>query len=207
MSAGVQQSSLDESEFVSIRPDPTINGTGNSLSYFNADLGFSYNYLEFYAHATVLNILGKGRDLYTATESNDLRRYVGSVGYVFGESEWQIEPSVLFQFTEFNKEKTIDINTKVYKEVDFGTLWGGISYRRSFEGTQIQTANKMGEERLQLITPIVGANYKNFMVSYNYSYQMGDIRFDNGGFHQLTLGYNFGQEKRRYDCNCPAVNY
>ncbi|WP_072764400.1 PorP/SprF family type IX secretion system membrane protein [Arenibacter nanhaiticus] len=204
---GGQQSSLDESEFVSIEPDRTISGTKNSKSYFNTDIGISYNYLELYAHATVLNVLGRGRDLYAATESNDLRRYVGSVGYVFGKSEWQIEPSILFQLTEFNQEKTIDINTKIYKEMNFGTLWGGISYRRSFEGTEIQTADTMGEQRLQLITPLIGANYKKIMVSYNYSYQMGDMRIDDGGFHQLTLGYNFGQEKKRYDCNCPAVNY
>jgi len=54
---------------------------------------------------------------------------------------------------------------------------------------------------LQLFTPIVGVNFKNFMFSYNYSYQSGDIRFDNGGFHQITLGYDFGQsdDGKRYD--------
>jgi hypothetical protein len=35
---------------------------------------------------------------------------------------------------------------------------------------------------------------------------MGDIRFDNGGFHQITLGYDFGQAERKYDCYCPAAN-
>jgi hypothetical protein len=43
------------------------------------------------------------------------------------------------------------------------------------------------------------------MVSYNYSYQVGDIRFDNGGFHQITIGYDFGQTERKYDCYCPAA--
>ncbi|WP_299532257.1 type IX secretion system membrane protein PorP/SprF [Ulvibacterium sp.] len=205
LSGGLIQSSLDETEFRSVIPDPIITGTRNSVSYFNMDLGMSYSLMEFYAHFSVLNVLGSGRDLYTAIEFDNLRRYLISAGYVFGRNEWQYEPSVLFQLTEFTEERTVDINAKVYKDVSFGRLWGGISYRRSFDGAQFQTDGSFGEQRLQLITPIIGANIKNFMVSYNYSYQMGDIRFDNGGFHQITVGYDFGQSERRYDCYCPAA--
>ncbi|MGY8915051.1 MAG: PorP/SprF family type IX secretion system membrane protein [Flavobacteriales bacterium] len=205
-SIGVILSSLDETEFRSIVPDPVITGVKNTAAYFNVDFGFSYNFLEFYAHTAVLNALGSGRDLYTANEFDNLRRYLFSVGYVFGRGEIQLEPSMLFQMTDFTKEKTIDINAKVYKSVPFGTIWGGLSYRRSFDGAQFQTNGSFGEQRLQLVTPIVGANIGQFLVSYNYSYQMGDIRFDNGGFHQITLGYDFGQTEKRYDCKCPAVN-
>ncbi len=207
LSTGVILSSLDETEFRSIIPDPIITGTKNTASYFNVDFGMSYNFLEFYAHASVLNVLGSGRDLYTAIEFDNLRRYLLSAGYVFGKGKWQIEPSVLLQLTEFTEEKTIDINAKVYREVGIGTLWGGLSYRRSFDGAQFQTNGSFGEQRLQLFTPIIGLNWKNYMVSYNYSYQSGDIRLDNGGFHQITLGYNFGQDsENKYDCKCPAVN-
>lgn len=207
LSAGAILSSLDETEFQSIVPDPLVTGVKNTVSYFNIDLGMSYNFLEFYAHTAVLNLLGSGRDLYTVNEFDNLRRYLFSVGYVFGKSEWQLEPSILFQLTEFTKEKTVDLNAKVYKSVNFGTVWGGLSYRRSFDGAQFQTDGEFGEQRLQLVTPIVGANIGQFLISYNYSYQMGDIRFDNGGFHQITLGYDFGQPERGgYDCKCPAVN-
>ena len=92
--------------------------------------------------------------------------------------------------------------------MDWGMLWGGLSYRRSFDGAQFQTDGSFGEQRLQLFTPIVGFNYNRFMFSYNYSYQSGDIRLDNGGFHQITLGYDFGPEREnKYDCFCPAANY
>ncbi|WP_282055236.1 PorP/SprF family type IX secretion system membrane protein [Maribacter luteus] len=205
ISGGLLQSSLDETEFRSVIPDPIITGGKNSVSYFNVDLGMSYSLMEFYAHFSVLNALGSGRDLYTAIEFDNLRRYLISAGYVFGKNEWQYEPSVLFQLTEFTEEKTMDINAKVYKDVDFGRIWGGLSYRRSFDGAQFLVDGSFGEQRLQLITPIIGANIKNFMISYNYSYQMGDVRFDNGGFHQITLGYDFGQSERRYDCYCPAA--
>ena len=215
LSGTMLQSSLDETEFRSVTPDPSIVGSKISASYFNLDLGMSYNFLEFYAHAAILNMMSSKRSLYykdrtdnpNQLEVDNLRRYLFSVGYVFGRGDWQLEPSVLFQMTDFTQEKAMDFNAKVYRDVDFGKVWGGISYRRSFDGAQYATNNSFGEQRLQLITPIVGVNYKNFMVSYNYSYQMGDIRFDNGGFHQITIGYDFLQSEKRYDCNCPAVNY
>ena len=206
------QSSLDESEFRSVIPDDAISGIKLSESYFNTDISFSYNLREFYAHVGINNLLSTTRNLYRYGKANDnipvidnLRRYLASVGYVFGRQEVQIEPSVLFQMTDFTQEKTIDLNAKVYKDVDFGRIWGGLSYRQSFDGAQFATDDSFGEQRLRLITPIVGANIGNFMVSYNYSYQTGDIRFDSGGFHQITLGYDFGQTERRYDCYCPAA--
>lgn len=207
LSAGVILSSLDETEFRSVFPDPVITGVKNTTSYFNVDLGASYNFLEFYAHAAILNVLGSGRDLYSAAEFDNLRRYLFSVGYVFGRTT-RIEPSILFQMTDFTKEKTVDLNAKVYRDVSFGTVWGGLSYRRSFDGAQYQSNGGFAEQRLQLFTPIIGVNVNNFMFSYNYSYQSGDIRFDNGGFHQITLGYDFGQsdQGKRYDCYCPAAN-
>lgn len=207
LSAGVILSSLDETEFRSIIPDPVVTGVKNTVSYFNVDLGASYNFLEFYAHATILNILGSGRDLYSAAEFDNLRRYLLSAGYVFGRNT-RVEPSILFQMTDYTKEKTVDLNAKVYRDVGFGTIWAGLSYRRSFDGAQFQSNGDFGEQRLQLFTPIIGVNVNRFLFSYNYSYQSGDIRFDNGGFHQITLGYDFGQsdDGKRYDCYCPAAN-
>lgn len=206
------QSSLDETEFQSVLPDDAITGSKLSESYFNVDLGVSYSLMEFYAHFTINNLLASERNLYRYGKGNDnipvidnLRRYLISVGYIFGKQEWQFEPSVLFQMTDFTEEKTIDLNAKVYKDVDFGRIWGGLSYRRSMDGTPFVTDDSFGEQRLQLFTPIVGANINNFMVSYNYSYQSGDIRFDSGGFHQITIGYDFGQSERKYDCYCPAA--
>lgn len=207
LSAGVILSSLDETEFRSVVPDPIVTGVKNTVSYFNVDLGASYNFLEFYAHAAILNILGSGRDLYSAAEFDNLRRYLFSVGYVFGRNT-RVEPSILLQMTDYTKEKTVDLNAKVYKDVSFGTIWAGLSYRRSFDGAQFQSNGNFGEQRLQLFTPIIGVNVNRFLFSYNYSYQSGDIRFDNGGFHQITLGYDFGQsdDGKRYDCYCPAAN-
>ena len=52
----------------------------------------------------------------------------------------------------------------------------------------------------------VNIEYNNFMFAYTYSYQANSVVFNNGGYHQITLGYNFGCKKEKYDCNCPSVN-
>ena len=205
-------SSLDETEFRSVEPDPLVTGVKSTVSYFNIDLGMSYSFMEFYAHVAIQNVLDSERRLYrigrndpsTIPETDNLRRYLFSVGYVFGKKEWQVEPSLLYQQTEFTSEKTLDINAKVYRDVKFGKVWAGLSYRRGFEGV---LTDQFDEQRLQLFTPLLGVNYKKFLFAYNYSYQSGDIRAGSGGFHQITLGFDFGQSEKRLDCNCPAANY
>ena len=206
ISGGLIQNQLDESSF-SVG-DPIIVG-GDILkdNYFNVDLGVSYNYLNFYAHATIQGILETRRDLYADYEPNHLRKYLLSAGYVFGQrKELYFEPSVLFQVVDKTREKIIDFNFKTYKKLDFGSLWGGLSYRRNLDGTTYFNGNSTDKQHLQYITPFIGVNYKKFMFGYTYSSVTGDVNFDNGGYHQLTLGLDLFCRKERYDCACPAVN-
>lgn len=207
LSAGLVQNQLDETSFDLADFDPIIAGILQKSSYLNVDFGASYNFLDFYAHATVKNALFRSRDLYTEFESDNLRKYLLSAGYTLGNPRKLLwEPSLLFQLTERTKEKSIDANLKVYKTVDFGKIWGGLSYRRSFDAAQYVDGAQFKNQKLQYITPLVGVNYKKFMFAYTYSNVMGDIKFDTGGYHQITLGFDFGCKKERYDCNCPAIN-
>jgi hypothetical protein len=109
-------------------------------------------------------------------------------------------------YRDATQESSIDINGKVYKEMDFGRLWGGLSYRRSFDGAEFLDGSGVSSQKLQYFTPFVGVDYKNFVFAYTYSYQANSVVFNNGGFHQITLGYNFNCRREKYDCNCPAVN-
>ncbi|MGA9637994.1 PorP/SprF family type IX secretion system membrane protein [Flavobacterium sp.] len=202
ISAGLVQSQLDETSFRnSSNFDPIVNGTiVQKDSYTNFDAGVSYNYLDFYAHATIKNLIETRRDIYTEFESDNLRKYLLSAGYVFGNKDGVLwEPSALLQYTEKTKEKSFDVNMKAYKNMDFGTIWGGLSYRRSIDALS-------SSQHLQYITPIVGVNYKDFMFAYTYSNLTGATNFDNGGYHQITLGINLFCKRERYDCNCPAIN-
>lgn len=208
LSTAFIQSRLDESEFTTF--DPVIVGGGfqQKDSYFNLDLGVSYHYLDFFTHATVKNfIANQRREIYSqGIESDNLRKYLWSVGANFGDDEGLlIEPSFLFQYTEKTGEKSIDLNAKVYKTMEFGKLWGGLSYRRSFDGAEYLNGDVVDNQKLQYITPFVGVNFKQFMLGYSYNQVLGDVKFDNAGYHQLTLGFNLFCKDKAYDCNCPAV--
>ena len=205
INAGMVQSQLDQSEFEGF--DPIVDQTIQKDAYFNVDIGASYNYLEFSTHFTVKNVLASKRDIYTEAESDNLRKYLFSAAYVFGDSDrLQWEPSVLFQLTDQTKEKLIDLNVKLYKDFDFGKLWGGLSYRRSFDETQYTDGGTVKTQSLQYLTPIVGLTFNNLVFAYTYSHLVGDIKFDQGGFHQITLGINLFCKRDKWDCNCPAIN-
>ena len=45
-----------------------------------------------------------------------------------------------------------------------------------------------------------GIDFKDFVFSYNYSHQFGDINFGSGGFHQITIGFNFLRGSIECDC-------
>ncbi len=206
---GIVQSQLDETSFLNSGEfDPNISGSiVQKDSYFNADIGMSYNYLDFYAHVTVKNAIETRREIYSGYESDNIRKVILNAGYTFGEEDGLLwEPSAMFQLVNQTKEKTVDLNLKVYKQLEFGKLWGAMSYRRSIDGAEYKKNGSIATQKLQYITPIVGVNYKNFMFSYTYSYFSGDIKFDNAGYHQITLGMDLFCKPQRYHCNCPAIN-
>ncbi|WP_299397835.1 type IX secretion system membrane protein PorP/SprF [uncultured Gelidibacter sp.] len=211
LSAGAIQYRLDSSTFELDGYDPLIAESDPSAINFNLDFGFSYHFINFYAHATVKNVLNN--DGVNVNESglykyDNLRTLLFSAGNVFSKlgSDWSYEPSIMFLYRDGTKESSIDLNAKVYKEMEFGKLWGGMSYRRSLDGAEVSNGAGVSSQKLQYITPFVGVDYKNFVFAYTYSYQSNSVVFNNGGFHQLTLGYNFNCRKRKYECACPAIN-
>lgn len=210
LSAGMIQYKLDETSFLSEGFDPIIAGIEQSATNFNIDFGFSYHFIDFYAHATVKNILkNEGINFNEQGLSYDnLRTYLFSAGYVFESlnSDWTWEPSIMYMYRDATKESSIDVNMKAYREMDFGTLWGGLSYRRSFDGAEFLDGSGVSSQKLQYFTPFVGVDYNDFTFAYTYSYQANSVVFNNGGFHQLTFGYNFNCRREKFDCNCPSVN-
>ncbi|NLP58629.1 type IX secretion system membrane protein PorP/SprF [Lutibacter sp. B1] len=189
--------SVDESSFTI--PDPVISQITQSESYFNADFGMAYHLKGFFSYFTAKNIMLSARNLYNDDyESLNLRRYLVTLGYYFGEGRsFQLEPSIMAQSIERTGEKFVDFNIKAYKNIANAQLWAAFSYRQGFDNAET--------EELSYITPIVGVNYKNFMVSYTYTKQSGDILFDDAGYHQISLGFNFlCREPRR--SGCPNIN-
>jgi len=211
LSAGFIQYKLDETSFLADGFDPIIAGIEQSSSELNIDFGFSYFLYDFYAHATVKNVLnndGINSNANGVFRFDNLRTYLVSLGNTFSKygSDWSYEPSVMFIYRDGTKESSIDINAKAYKNMDFGKLWGGLSYRRSLDGAEFLDGSGVSSQKLQYITPFIGVDYDSFVFAYTYSYQSNSVVFNNGGFHQITLGYNFACRKKKYECNCPAIN-
>lgn len=188
---------VDERTFVI--PDPVISSIVRSERYFNSDVGMAYHNKGFFSYFTAKNIILSARSLYDARyESLNLRRYLVTIGYYFGQGNLlQFEPSIMTQIIERTGEKFTDFNLKLYKNLSNAQIWAAISYRRGFD-------NAVTEE-LNYITPIVGVNYKNYMISYTYTKQTGQLLFDNGSFHQITLGFNFLCKPPRAS-GCPNIN-
>ena len=208
LSAGVIQHRLDTSGFS--RFDPLL-GDSNTDMFANMDFGISYYVRDLYFHFAAKNILSINRELfYSDAVPSNMRKYLFSAGYVFTlnpNDPWSFEPSILFQAREATNEMAIDANLKAYYELEFGNLWGGLSYRNSFESTEYTSqGEQINRQQLRYITPFVGVDYKKFVFGYTYSYQLNSLVLSNGGFHQITLGYNFGESRKRYDCKCPAIN-
>jgi type IX secretion system PorP/SprF family membrane protein len=207
ISGGIVQHRLDQSGFTEF--DPIVNGNNVADIFANMDVGMSYYYLDFYAHLAAKNIISVNRELfYSDAVPSNQRKYLFSTGYVFtNDSDWSYEPSTLFQLREATNEMNIDLNMKVYRNVNFGQLWGGISYRNSFEGAEYTgEGEEIKSQQLRYITPFVGLDYNNFMFGYTFSYQFNSVVLSNNGFHQITIGYDFGKSRGRWNCKCPAVN-
>ena len=209
LSFGLIQSRLDETQFDPLDFDPIIAGIIQSSSYFNVDAGVSYNFLNFSGHFTVKNIIFQSRELNSSDyESSNQRKFIISGAYAFANygSSWTYEPSLMYQIQERTKEQLIDVNGKVYRAMDFGKLWGGLSYRRSFDGAEYLNGIEVENQKLQYLTAILGVSFNKFLFAYTYSNQIGNVKFSNGSFHQITLGFDFLGSREPYDCNCPAIN-
>ena len=202
LSIGGVQNTHDQSSFLNPYDpdsdlDPLVTGLNESSGYFNMDVGVSYVNLNYFAHLTVKNLLFYpskiyGDEIYPFSDDYfGFMKYVASVGYlIFTEGPLSFEPSVLFHGYQLTGEKSMDYNLKTYYDLNYGYLWFGFSYRNSFDGAQYQIEDNIKKQNYSLLTPIFGISYKDFIFSYNYSYQSGKIAFGKGGFHQLTLGYN-----------------
>jgi len=190
------QNQVDQTQFFG---DPTIAQIIRSDGYFNADFSVAYHRKGFSSYFTVKNLLLSAKNnLNNNLEPLDLRNYILSLGYYFGDKQsFQFEPSLMIQLRESTGERIVDFNFKAYKDFNKAQLWGALSYRKGFDAKPI--------EDLVYITPIIGVNYNKWMFSYTYTRQMNDIVLTDLGFHQVSIGVNLFTRKPRAAA-CPNIN-
>ena len=169
-----------------------------STSYYNADFSMAYHRGGLFSYFTVKNLLLTAKNNLNVQEPLDLRNYIFSAGYYYGEDNYiQLEPSFMLQLRESTGQRIADFNIKAYKTISQTQIWAALSYRKSFDTNSVDNS--------QYISPIIGLNYENFMFSYTYTKQMNDILLTNSGFHQISLGINLWTRKQR-GAACPNIN-
>ena len=188
----------NQSDQRSITGDRALSAIIESTSYYNADFSVAYHLGGFSSYLTIKNLLLTAKNNLNVQEPLDLRNYIFSAGYYFGEDLFvQFEPSVMFQFREGTAERVADFNIKAYKNISKSQLWAAVSYRRNFDQNAVESA--------QFISPIIGLNYENLMFSYTYTNQMNETVLTTSGFHQVSVGINLWTRKPRAAA-CPNIN-
>lgn len=188
----------NQSDQTSFTGDKAIAAVIESTSYYNADFSVAYHRGGFSSYFTVKNLLLTAKNNLNVQEPLDLRNYIFSTGYYFGEDlVVQFEPSIMVQLREGTGERIADFNIKAYKNISNSQLWAALSYRKSFDANAIENS--------QFISPIIGLNYKNLMFSYTYTSQMNETVLSTSGFHQVSVGVNLWTRKPRAAA-CPNIN-
>jgi len=173
--------------------DPAVINDRSS-SNPNFDVGMLYRRRGFYVSVNAANILNKEFEKFNQIfEPNTLRNYFLYSGYKFRKNtrtDFEIEPSVLFQYFESDGRSITDINTK-FKWYDYlNYYYAGITYR--FLNDQFGTP--------LYIAPVIGLKKGDFYFGYSYQVIMNEILGYSKGTHVLTLGIDLFQGVS--NCSC-----
>ncbi len=173
--------------------DPAITNDRSS-SNPNFDIGVLYRRNGFYLSVNAANILNKQLEKFDPIfEPNTLRNYSVYSGYKFRKSrraDFEIEPSVFFQYFENDGRSITDVNTK-FKWYDFlDYYYAGLTYR--FLNDQLGSP--------LYIAPIIGLKKGDFYFGYSYQVIVNELLGYSSGTHVVTLGIDLFQGIS--NCSC-----
>ncbi|CAM1365060.1 conserved exported hypothetical protein [Tenacibaculum litopenaei] len=168
--------------------DTSQNNIGSSVpnrSFGNSnfDVGMLYRYERFSISANVTNLLDKKIRDFASNEPKVLRKYLLYSSYVFARlsRNFEIEPSILMEYREFDQRSRTDVNVKARKGIRDGYVWAGVSY--TFLNDQFFQPNA--------IAPLFGLKKSNFYASYGFSINMNKTQDFNYGTHMITIGFDY----------------
>jgi len=118
-------------------------------------------------------------------EPNQLRNYYLYSGYRFSKkkSNFEIEPSVFFQWFESDGRSVTDLNAK-FRWYDFEDYYyAGVTYR--FLNDQVGSP--------LYIAPLIGLKKSNFYFGYSYQIILNEILGFSTGTHVITIGVDLFQ--------------
>ena len=191
------QFGIDATAFNDGNPDNPINpGLSNvSVNNSNFDIGFLYRLGRFFLSANAINLLNKQLDDFNPTEPNVIQNYFVYTGYTFYDkfTDFEIEPSILYQNFAGDGRSTTDMNLKVRKLMKRGDyLWGGVSMRSIVD----QDFKPLS------VSPMIGIKKANFYVAYGYQVNVNEVFEPStaAGSHMITVGFDFAC--RQSKCGC-----
>ncbi len=165
--------------------DPSVTDDRSTTNH-NFDVGILYRKDKFYASLNASNLLDKDLTKFNPiSEPNALRNYYLYTGYRFNKkkSNFEIEPSVFFQWFESDGRSVTDLNAK-FRWYDFEDYYyAGVTYR--FLNDQVGSP--------LYIAPIVGLKKSNFYFGYSYQIILNEIIGFSTGTHVITIGVDLFQ--------------
>jgi len=166
-------------------PDPSVTDDRSTTNH-NFELGVLYRKDKFYLTINASNILDKDLTKFNPiSEPNELRNYYLYTGYRFSKkkSNFEIEPSIFFQWFESDGRSVTDLNAK-FRWYDFEDYYyAGVTYR--FLNDQIGSP--------LYIAPLVGLKKSNFYFGYSYQIILNEILGFSTGTHVITIGVDLFQ--------------
>ncbi|MGB5205671.1 PorP/SprF family type IX secretion system membrane protein [Eudoraea sp.] len=165
--------------------DPSVTDDRSTTNH-NFDVGILYRKDKFYLSANASNILDKDLTKFNPiSEPNQLRNYYLYTGYRFSKkkSNFEIEPSVFFQWFESDGRSVTDLNAK-FRWYDFEDYYyAGVTYR--FLNDQVGSP--------LYIAPLIGLKKSNFYFGYSYQIILNEILGFSTGTHVITIGVDLFQ--------------
>jgi type IX secretion system PorP/SprF family membrane protein len=165
--------------------DPSVTDDRSTTNH-NFDVGILYRKDKFYASLNASNLLDKDLTKFNPiSEPNALRNYYLYTGYRFNKkkSNFEVEPSVFFQWFESDGRSVTDLNAK-FRWYDFEDYYyAGVTYR--FLNDQVGSP--------LYLAPIVGLKKSNFYFGYSYQIILNEIIGFSTGTHVITIGVDLFQ--------------
>lgn len=165
--------------------DPSVTDDRSTTNH-NFDVGILYRKDKFYLSANASNLLDKDLTKFNPiSEPNQLRNYYLYTGYRFSKkkSNFEIEPSVFFQWFESDGRSVTDLNAK-FRWYDFEDYYyAGVTYR--FLNDQVGSP--------LYIAPLIGLKKSNFYFGYSYQIILNEILGFSTGTHVITIGVDLFQ--------------
>ena len=165
--------------------DPSVTDDRSTTNH-NFDVGILYRKDKFYASLNASNLLDKDLSKFNPiSEPNELRNYYLYTGYRFSKkkSNFEIEPSIFFQWFESDGRSVTDLNAK-FRWYDFEDYYyAGVTYR--FLNDQIGSP--------LYIAPLIGLKKSNFYFGYSYQIILNEILGFSTGTHVITIGVDLFQ--------------